>query len=258
MHDIVIATTPGAAKREFANALFRASGGRVSLVILQKERPKPILKRVLSAVRRVKPSDLLVEIWHALRFRGADREALDVFKARTSMMTEDSVYLPPVLETYSINDDVVRTAMERLKPKVLVIWGGSIIKPHILALAEAATNMHGGLCPDYKGANGNQHAVLENKRGRIAVTIHQAVPDVDAGGIYEILHADPKLKPPEIFRDLNDRATQAYLKLALKLLESSTVLTTAQPQGGRTYKNMEFTFKKRRRLASMMRAWMRE
>ena len=59
----------------------------------------------------------------------------------------------PILEAPSSNHESVQKGLAALKPDLLLIHGGPIIKQPILATAGTALNLHWGLSPYYRGGH---------------------------------------------------------------------------------------------------------
>jgi methionyl-tRNA formyltransferase len=260
MPGIVVITTPGSAKRDFVNALHRRTGA-VELVVVQKAPPKPVLSRLAATARKVGWLGLPSELLHARALRSpALARAMDLFKERTAPDDAVAGYLPPVLETSSANAQEVLERLKALGPKIVAIYGGALVKPKILRTAGRVLNLHGGWCPWYRGVAGNKDAVLEGRLDRLAITIHEAVAEVDAGRILALVQADPsKLDDPRsLFRDMNDRAVATYVDVVARLLRGEELPAEAQDLTlGKTSRNRDWTYARRRRLAETMLRWER-
>ena len=257
---IVIITIPGEAKRVFANSLHKKTGGKVDLVIIQKSKPKsysPInhLKRLYKVVGL---KALPIEIWYAilLRLNKSAKNTLEYFRERNESVSSELGYLPKTMEVTSINDDEVFETLQRLSPDLMVIWGSGIIKPHIIATAKKAINLHMGLCPYYRGAIANQYAVIRNNHARIGATIHYAEEKVDSGDILATITADISKPPRELFRELNDKAEKLYLDIAYGLFVGEKI--PCRPQDISRSENLmikNWTPKMRYNLAKQIMKW---
>lgn len=259
---IVIITIPGEAKRTFVNSLHKKTGGKVDLVIIQK--PKPHNHSIISNLKRLYNSvglkALPIEIWYAilLRLNRSAKNTLEYFREHSLSDSSQSGYLPKTMEVTSINDNDVFETLTKLSPDLMVIWGGTIIKPQIIKTAKKAINLHMGFCPYYLGAIANQHAVINREPWRIGATIHYAEAKVDTGDIIEIITPNLSKPPRELFRDLNDRAKRKYLKVIKRLYEGQ--ILGKRPQ--KTKESQKLTLKEwtpriRYRLAKQMVKWER-
>ncbi|HBD24410.1 MAG: hypothetical protein A2566_01295 [Candidatus Zambryskibacteria bacterium RIFOXYD1_FULL_40_13] len=213
---IVFITVPGDEKRMFANALHEKTGESVKLVIIQKPKSLPFLKRIKRLYNRSGWRNLPREIWYAflLRLNGAKR-ALEYFREYT--VERKNGHVPKVIMVDSVNSDQVYELVRQISPDLLVIWGSAILLPRLLQTAKKSINLHVGLSPFYRGALANQNAVLLRDFEHIGTTIHYAEEKVDSGDIITTLKADLHKPPKEMFRDLNDRTLALYVDTATKI-----------------------------------------
>jgi methionyl-tRNA formyltransferase len=145
-----------------------------------------------------------------------------------------------------------------MSPKLLVIWGSTIIKPHILNTAKLAINLHMGLCPYYRGAIANQRAVMRGEFDKIGATIHYADAVVDAGGILATVRADASKPPRELFRELNDEALRKFVEVATNLARGKKLVHEEQKGlSGDKFLLKDWTPSVRYRLAKKMLDWER-
>ncbi|MEX2014010.1 MAG: formyltransferase family protein [Parcubacteria group bacterium] len=259
---IVIITIPGEAKRAFANSLHKKTGGKVDLVIIQKPKPNhhSLFERLKRLHKAVGWKAMPVEIIYAilLRLDKAAKDTLEYFRERSGSFSDEAGYLPQTKETLSVNDDEIFAILHKLSPDLIVIWGNTILEPHIIKTARKAINLHMGLCPYYRGAIANQHAVMRREPTRIGATIHYAVEKVDAGDILETILADSSKPPRDLFRELNDKAEKHYLAIASRLFKGEDIHQTPQDESrGHNLLLKEWTPKTRYRLAKQILRWER-
>ena len=67
------------------------------------------------------------------------------------------------------------------KGQRICLFGSSIVRPKAIAAAEEMVNLHLGILPDYRGCKPEVWAMAEG--GDIGATLHQVVPEIDAGDI---------------------------------------------------------------------------
>jgi folate-dependent phosphoribosylglycinamide formyltransferase PurN len=232
---VVFITVPGDEKRMFANALHKKTGGNVKLVIIQKPKRLSLPKRIRRLYDRTGWRNLPREFWYALLLRldGAKR-VLEYFRKYT--ISGPTKYVPKYIEVDSVNSDEVYKIIQEISPKLLVIWGNTILASRILETANTSINLHMGYCPFYTGALANQHAVLLEDFDRIGATIHYAKEKVDSGDILARLFVDRTKSPKEMFCDLNDRAVLLYLEIAEKIYAGKEV--QSKPQDVAKSKNL--------------------
>ncbi|MAG12675.1 hypothetical protein CL630_02565 [bacterium] len=255
MNGIIIITTDSLAKRAFANRLHKRSGGRVDLVIVQQTHCKPLHKRILGYVRKVGILGLPREIWFTLLwlFLPRVRRTHSWLKARSENNRAAISWVPKTVTVESVNTDKVREIIAAYSPKLIVIWGGMIVKTQIINLASHVINMHFGWCPYYRGTHCNHHAILKDDWERVGITIHYAVKAVDAGEIIAVIPGDPAKRPIELFQDLNNRAEAMYLNIALRLLKDERVSSKSQDLSqGKNYLLKEWTYERRYRLGKLL------
>lgn len=260
---IAIITIPSEATRAFANSLHKISGEKVELVIIQKRKPehRSIWQRVLRLYRSAGIKGLPHELLYAILVRVDIRvkRALKYFRERSGRIPDDSKdYLPKVLITESVNSDEVHEALSRISPKLLVVWGSAILAPRIISTAEKAINLHMGLCPYYRGAIANQHAVMRGHMHRIGATIHYLGEKVDTGDIIETIVADISRPPRELFRDLNDKAEARFLEISSRLYAGEHIPGLPQDLSiGESMRLKQWTPKTRYNLARQIINWER-
>lgn len=214
MRRTVLITIPGDAKREFANSLHDRIDGGLELVIIQKPRRRSLLASLRRFYSRAK-GRLISELWYGLLLR-LDRKvtaALEYFRHHPRSRSAGP-YRAHILAVEDVNSDEVSRALGQIKPDLLVVWGSTILKPHIVGAAGRAINLHFGYCPHYRGALANQYAALRGDFDKIGATIHYVNGKPDAGDILSVIAADPTKPPQEMFRDLNERAIDSFLDIS--------------------------------------------
>lgn len=257
---IVIITIPGEAKRTFANSLHKITGGNVELVIIQK--PKfnhySLVQRIKRLYNAVGLQALPIEIFYAilLRLNKSATSTLEYFRESSGPVSIEIGYLPKTIETGSANSDEVFKILKKLSPDLIVIWGNTIIKPHIIKTAKRVINLHMGLCPYYRGAIANQYAVISRHPARIGATIHYAEERVDAGDILATIPVDTSKSPRELFRELNDKAEKRYLEVASRLFYGENLPRRPQDiRGSENFLLKNWTPRVRYNLAKQIMKW---
>jgi folate-dependent phosphoribosylglycinamide formyltransferase PurN len=226
---IVLIVIPGKQKKEFANELHKKTQNGVDYVIVQKTKYVPWKERFQKLVKTVGWGGLLKEFYYvvSIRLNTEYRNYLNYFFLFTSRENSLS-YIPKVLEVENVNSDEVYNLLQKLKPKLLVVWGSNILKPRIYKSAENSINLHMGLGEHYRGAVANHFAILENKREPIGAMIHQIDEKTDTGDVYKIILANTKLAPKEMFTDLNNRAFDELLNISHAIWSGQKLKTFVQ------------------------------
>src|SRR3990167_1501627 len=253
---IVYITLPGPEQRAFANALHKATGGGVDLVIITKPRSQKAgrLRRVLTAVRS---GAFLQEIFYGvlLRMSRKTREVLAYLRATSFSATS---YDPPTLEVEDVNDAKTEARLKELAPELIVLWTGAILRPNILATAKKVINFHTGILPYYRGSVANQFAVLRRDTGRIGSTLHYVSPGVDRGDIIAQLFVDTAKPPKRAFQELNDASLNLYIDIAKRILAGEDVAAHPQSQSeGGFFRLSDWTNEKRWKLGRQLLRWER-
>lgn len=258
---IVIITTKGAVKRSFVNTLQKETGGMVKLVILQNIRRKNIFKRIQIFYKKVGFPGIIPEIYYFLvvKLSPKKKRALSILSLRSRISESEKNYLAETVETDNVDDDAIYEYIKDIKPDMIVIWGGYILKPRILETARYAVNIHFGFTPYYRGVNGIEHAILNNDFKHIGVTIHYAIPKVDAGEVIKVVSIDHRTRPEEFFKVLNDLAFKEYIVIIKSLLEKGRISSSPQDLAlGRNYLLKEWTYKKQNTLANKIIDWQKK
>jgi folate-dependent phosphoribosylglycinamide formyltransferase PurN len=257
---IVVITIPGEQKREFVNQLHKKTKNGVSCVIIQKPKKTSIIQTLLRLSKTVGWAHVPRELWYGLllRMRPTLQSYLLYVRLRTHKEFSPG-YIPKVIEVDSINSKEVRALLLKLKPKLLVIWGTMVLKPEIFSIAKHAINLHMGLGEHYRGAAANQFAIYMNEKDKIGATIHYVHTAVDTGDVLATVTVDSRLPPKEFFTELNDRAEEAFLEIAIQLWKHEKLDST--PQNTERSRNIllrEWTPQRRYAVAQKIQAWENE
>lgn len=95
----------------------------------------------------------------------------------------------------SVNSDACRSALQRLRPAVVVVLGTRIIRRETLHCVDVPfLNYHPGLNPKYRGMNGGYWALAEDDPAHAGVTIHLIDEGVDTGAILYTATFEPTQK----------------------------------------------------------------
>jgi folate-dependent phosphoribosylglycinamide formyltransferase PurN len=226
---IVLFTVPGEAQMRFANSLYKQTGGGLSLVIVQKTKKKSLLQRIYRFFWH-NGWRTFSEFWYAFLLRKEHQveRALGYFREIDPMDISENSSKFKILEVESANTDAVHEIIRKISPRLIVVWGGPLLKPNIIKNAQKAINLHFGLCPHYRGALANQHAVMRDDFSKIGASVLFINGQPDAGEILATVEADISKSPRELFRDLNNRAAAKYLEIATKIYLGKHVPTVSQ------------------------------
>ncbi len=253
---IVCIVLPGEQQRAFANALHKATGGGVDLVIVTKPRLNTDgrWKRISTAVRS---GAILQELWYGalLRLSRKTREVLGYLRA-SSFATDSQEYDAPVVRVDNLNDADTEARLRQLAPELIVLWTAAILRPNILATGKKTINFHTGILPYYRGSVANQFAALRRDERHIGSTIHYVTPGVDRGDIIAQVYVDTTKPPKEAFRELNDKSLELYIDIAKKILAGEDVPGHEQSQTeGGFFRLSDWTNEKRWKLGRQLVRW---
>jgi len=132
--------------------------------------------------------------------------------------------------------DVVALARE-LKPDLLCVFGTSLIRGDLLKEGRLGiANLHGGLSPEYRGADCTFWALYNGEPEKIGCTLHWIDPGIDTGGL--IAHISPEIGAGDDELKLFWRAVQSsaevYAEFVRRLGEGEG-FGQRQPHKGRLY-----------------------
>ncbi len=95
----------------------------------------------------------------------------------------------------SVNSDACRSALQRLRPAVVVVLGTRLIRRETLRCVNVPfINYHPGLNPKYRGMNGGYWALAEDDGAHAGVTVHLIDEGVDTGAILYTATIEPTQK----------------------------------------------------------------
>lgn len=163
-----------------------------------------------------------------------------------------------VFEVPHINDSRVVELAERLQPDIIAVFGTSLIKGPLLRQGRLGiVNLHGGLSPDYRGADCTFWALYNGEPEKIGCTIHFIDQGIDTGKL--IAHVSPEVKPGDDELTLFWRAVResadAYAELCARLANGEAV-GQVQPGKGRLYQVKDRKVSHERELASKLASGM--
>jgi len=150
-----------------------------------------------------------------------------------------------------INDRSVFETVQRLAPDVVAVFGTSLIKPPLLNLGRLGMlNLHGGLSPDYRGADCTFWALYNGEAEQVGCTLHFINAGIDTGAL--IAHACPEVRDGDdeltlFWRAVRDSA-EVYVE-AIERLARGETLGRRQDRKGRLYQVKDRTWAAEREFA---------
>src|SRR5574337_200543 len=157
--------------------------------------------------RTLRPDNLGRKVWRWLRDRrrySGHGEARFFFGERAPVLDRpDLVTLVP-----HINHPDVLALAQRLQPDLVAVFGTSLIRGELLRAGRLGiVNLHGGLSPEYRGADCTFWALYNGEPEKVGCTVHWIDAGIDTGGL--IAHVSPKVLPDDDELRLFWRAVQA-------------------------------------------------
>ncbi|MCI1193135.1 hypothetical protein MOJ79_14935 [Calidifontimicrobium sp. SYSU G02091] len=213
-----------------ANALCRA--GDVQAIV-QETGSEFSWKKLL---RQLRPDNFLRKGWRWLRDRRrytGGGEAKFFFGDQPPRLDRPEL----VREVPHINHpDVVALARE-LQPDLIAVFGTSLIRGELLTMGRLGiANLHGGLSPEYRGADCTFWALYNGEPEKVGCTLHWIDAGIDTGGL--IAHVSPEVRPDDdelrLFWRAVQTSAQVYAEL-LRRLAAGERFGQVQPHKGHLY-----------------------
>lgn len=234
-----------------ANALCQAGE---AVAIVQETGGEWKLKKTL---KKLRPDNLFRKAWRWLRDRRrytGNPEAKFFFPQGAARLDRPEL----VREVPHINHpDVVRLARE-LKPDLICVFGTSLIRGDLLNEGRLGIiNLHGGLSPEYRGADCTFWALYNGEPEKIGCTLHYIDAGIDTGRL--IAHISPEVREGDGELELFWRAVQDSAEVyaeAVARLAKGEQLGLAQPGKGRLYQVRDRGLRHERALAARLASGM--
>jgi hypothetical protein len=160
-----------------------------------------------------------------------------------------------LVEVPHINDPEVTSLAEQLQPDLIAVFGTSLIRGTLLEKGRLGiVNLHGGLSPEYRGADCTFWALYNSEPEKVGCTLHYIDAGIDTGRL--IAHICPAVQPQDDELTLFWRAVQDSAEVYAELLERlarGERLGQAQPGKGRLYQVRDRRWRHERELARRMR-----
>ena len=232
----------------FANELCRSSK---PLAIVQEAERNWSLEKIKALL--LNPKRLQQKIWRWLRDRRrytGGREAEFFFgKAAPTLDRPDLS-----IETPHINHADTLSIIDKYNPDLIVVFGTSLIKGKLLTKGRLGLiNLHGGLSPEYRGADCTFWALFNQEPEKIGCTVHYINAGIDTGKL--IAHVSPEIKENDDELTLFWRAVQDSVGIypeMMKRLHNGEKLGTRQTDKGALYQVKDRELKHEQKLDELM------
>ena len=187
-------------------------------------------------LRKLRPQVLLPKIWRWIRDRPryANSNEGDFFfpNGEPRLDRPDLVRRCPHIN----HPDVVRW-LDELEPDLVCVFGTSLIRGDLLRGGRLGiVNLHGGLSPEYRGADCTFWALHNGEPEKVGCTLHYINAGIDTGQL--IAHVSPEIKADDdeltlFWRAVRDSA-EVYGEF-VRRLGAGESFGVAQPGKGRLY-----------------------
>lgn len=215
-----------------ANALC-ASQAAQPLAIVQETGTEWSAKKLAKTLR---PDNLTRKAWRWLRDRrrySGNREARFFFGDSPPRLDRPDL----LVEVPHINHPDVVAMADRLQPDLICVFGTSLIRSELLNRGRLGiVNLHGGLSPEYRGADCTFWALYNREPEKVGCTLHWIDAGIDTGRL--IAHVSPEIRPDDdeltlFWRGVRDSAA-VYAEFVQRLAAGERFGQT-QPGRGRLY-----------------------
>ena len=174
------------------------------------------LKKVL---KKLRPDRLWNKIWRWIRDRRryiGDGEALFFFGENTPDIAQpENVHYVP-----HINHSDLIKLIDDTSPDLIAVFGTSLLRGDILNKGRLGiVNLHGGLSPEYRGADCTFWALYNGEPEKIGCTLHYIDAGIDTGRL--IAHVCPEIKGDEDELTLFWRAVKESADVYAQFVERS-------------------------------------
>jgi len=231
-----------------ANRLCRAAR---PVAIVQEMGSQLNVKKVIKVLR---PDNAWRKIWRWLRDRRryiGHGEANFFFGDETPRLDREDL----VVQVSHINHPKVVQLADEHHPDVIAVFGTSLIRGALLEKGRLGIiNMHGGLSPEYRGADCTFWALYNGEPEKVGCSLHFIDAGIDSGNL--LAHVCPEIRPGDdeltlFWRAVKDGA-EVYAEVFSRL-EQGNHLGEAQSSRGRLYQVKDRCWRHERALAMRLK-----
>jgi methionyl-tRNA formyltransferase len=205
--------------------------------------------------RMLRPDNFARKAWRWLRDRRrytGNREGQFFFSNTPPRLDHpELVHLVPHIN----HPDVIALARD-LRPDLIAVFGTSLIRGDLLKAGRLGiVNMHGGLSPEYRGADCTFWALYNREPQKIGCTLHWIDAGIDTGGL--IAHVCPPVHADDDELALFWRAVQTSAPVYAELIQRlgrGERLGQAQAHKGTLYQVKQRGLRHERKVDALLRA----
>lgn len=201
--------------------------------------------------RNLKPAVLGRKSWRWLRDRrryAGNPEAKFFFDDAEPRLDHPEL----VAEVPSVSSREMLELAEKHEPDLICVFGTSLIKGPLLERF-TLINLHGGLSPEYRGADCAFWALHNGEPEKIGCTLHFIDAGIDTGRL--IAHVCPEVRPGDDELTLFWRAVWDSAEIyaqAIRRIQAGERIGALQGNKGRLYQVKDRTWQAERKLARRM------
>ena len=184
------------------------------------------------------------------RYTG-NKEAIFFFSHQPSQLDQPNLRL----EVPHINHPDVIKVIDKHNPDLILVFGTSLLKGNLLKKGRLGIiNLHGGLSPEYRGADCTFWALHNQEPEKVGCTFHYINEGIDTGNM--IAHVSPEIKETDdeltlFWRGIHDStATVAEL---LSRLAQGEALGVPQTHKGSLYQVKDRSLQDEKKLETLLR-----
>ncbi|MFT4545229.1 MAG: folate-dependent phosphoribosylglycinamide formyltransferase PurN [Bacteroidia bacterium] len=155
------------------------------------------------------------------------------------------------LETPSLNEATVITAVNQAQPDVCVVLGTSIIRERLISIPKIGMiNAHTSILPEYRGSRSEFWQCYNQDFANVGMTLHFIDKGVDTGDILFQKHQEVGENPdPNVLRTNNTLATlKNYVPVLKSVMDGTANPIKQKPCTTPTYRFRDITLEKRLRV----------
>ena len=180
-HRIVVLTAQGLLSRAVVNGL-AARLGPLTVIAEEPESRSAVIRRRIRLLGPITAAGQ-VALAFALRLDPRRRQRLARVLSAHALDTNLNP-LVTVLTVPSVNSEICRAHLAKLKPAVVAVYGTRLLKRETLAAVSAPfINYHAGITPKYRGQDPAYWALATGDAGNAGITIHLVDEGVDTGAV---------------------------------------------------------------------------
>ncbi len=207
--------------------------------------------------RTLRPDNFARKAWRWLRDRRrytGNREARFFFGEGTPQLERPDL----LREVPHINHPDTLALVRELAPDLVCVFGTSLIRGELLRAGRLGiANLHGGLSPEYRGADCTFWALYNGEPEKAGCTLHWIDAGIDTGGL--IAHVSPEVRPDDDELSLFWRGVQTSAEVYaefVRRLAAGERFGVVQPHKGRLYQVKQRALRHEREVERKLRAGM--